>query len=271
MKKTVVCIVLALSALTVAQADLVWSGNYVSVNSAFTRGWVTNTTGSGGVFDFQYGYGSAAQANPTSTVYSGPLFMAGGSHTVDSGFDGALAALTARVDDGGNDHISFGTRLTGDQHTFTSIMSFQGDIPGIAQDDAFGINLSSLFFGFDGELRWVIDDGTDLWISQEALQISHSGEGFYNSTSITTTAWAQFDGSGEDYEASWGAFGAGPGLTDLDGAGYYWSADRNQNGTYTSGIGIDQFQVVAIPEPSSLALLLVGVIGVRMYRRRHRG
>ena len=114
--------------------------------------------------------------------------------------------------------------------------------------------------------RIAVLNGTTWYVSSSLYQ---GFSGTFSISNLSTENFAVYDPTGAPLDPTPGSFNvAGSTFTDIQGVGYYFF-----NGTTTSGqagFSISGFNIsgLAIPEPSSMALLALGVFALAGRRRR---
>ncbi len=241
--------------------------DYVATTQNLSRSW--NLSGSTATVSFSDGSALSPVAN-----YTGPLFFGAASSSITgagtTGSNGNSAAVQHQVAGDrinltyniGNDAAGTKTITMGGLVYFKSASPFDVDA-----DDAFSANVSGSS-GFTEAVRWLLrDSGGDLYVSNETFATG----GAAVSTGLTSTTWALLDTSGSNFHQTYGSFGAVT-LSGLTGAGVYYEGNRNVTSTGTSnGTGFRVNQFAAIPEPSSVLLLLGGLGGLwasSVFRRK---
>lgn len=110
----------------------------------------------------------------------------------------------------------------------------------------------------DGTFRFAVLDGTSWYISQ--YETGATVGGF--TQSLNTVNWAAWDPTSGAIPAVPATFETeAADLTDVQAIGFYFNAAR----TSQDRVGIREFEV--IPEPGTLGLLALGVLGLMTWRR----
>ncbi len=204
--------------------------------------------------------------------YSGPTLYGGMSNSLGENF------TLARVTDNGtnpfsgisNDYLTVRVNHT----TASTAGSLQFLIGGVTSGVSFD-NTSSIQFdavrgsgtGHGGFARAVIQINSDYYISRNtSLALSATyGPGTFGD--LTTLTWTSYNPTTSLVYVDNGL--ASISLTDINYAGVLFNMDYGTTaGTGNKDIGVGRLAVDAIPEPSAALMLLGGLAGIFLRRRR---
>ena len=283
-----------------AQLLVNWSGNYVSspqpFNGTYTYQSGFDFDGIGGTNDSRFGYaynaGSPTLLSP-STGYSGTSdnFYGGfviNTLNVDSNGDTLQPNAHGVHDDGVNDHIKIQTQHSGNHHHTFALLTYWDKTDFLAatntsvildSNSAFTLStLESSNFQPNAHLHFVIRNGSQFYVSQAYWggtnlldtdrqgDLPDGGSVVYNPFT-TGLNWKLYNPNGLDLQWTHGSYDyTSSSFTDITAFGFYVDTlNFTQN---NSNLEIGSFAVTAIPEPSRALLLMAGLMGVLLKRRR---
>lgn len=240
-----------------ADPIIFWGGDYVSgtvnlnlpasADDGNTRTWAYSDTTA-----LSPSAGYTVPADRSGTFY-GALQTVGTADAIDF--------TAANI---GNSAAGDFMRFTADGASMQGLIFFQrndfltGGSGSISVADLEGRLLLEENSPTDGTFRFAVLDGTDWYISQ--YETGSTVGGF--TQSFSTVNWAAWDPTGSTLPAVPETFETLSGdLTDVQAVGFYFNAERGSQ----DRVGIREFEV--IPEPGTLGLLALGVLGLAAFRR----
>jgi hypothetical protein len=222
-------------------------------------------------------YSSSTAFSPT-TGYSGPLFYGGGSVTATIPVSNEGFHELSVANGGGGDSIHWTVDSNGlnthTNHLFVFFKKAQFEAPWASGGFITSTQLADATFRMHtgqvvqaGPLdifnRWVVQDGSTFWVSQNSLAINQNN--LFQTSFSAVTGWAQYDPTSGlaaldfDENSSFSAHN----FTDVQGFGFYV---EHEDGSQTTHVDIDSF--VVVPEPSGFFLAGAGLVSLLMRRRR---
>jgi hypothetical protein len=244
-----------------------------------------------GTNDYIYGYSATSSLSPNN--YTGPTFYGGLWMTSDTGgLTGYTTTRMRRSYTNPTTQVTHQTQLEYAMNTHAGIVAsgasftaFLGrDFVGAAPGTAFSLDTSSsisvtISTGSQSTVRFaLLADGQ--WYLREAVVTPTSGLGGTLSLSgqnLLNSAWSLWDPNGgpngrlADLSTDFSVLGSS--FSNIEGVGYYTAYNASASNQYAY---MSQFSAnlapVAVPEPSTVALGLIGAagIGLAAYRRRSR-
>ncbi|MGC9453127.1 MAG: PEP-CTERM sorting domain-containing protein [Oceanipulchritudo sp.] len=258
-----------------AQVTIVaWGGDYVAANQN-SQASLNDIAGVPTASDSIREIGDFGEAvNPAiGTDYSGTSAeFFGGSQIAKYGVNSSTGQALAAVRDGGaSDHIYFRFQTpsgvtSGDGTAFAlwNVSTTYGDLVSVTASSAGGMSSSVTS-------RIIINAGGSYYVSSESISGGFGGANWgLNSTELTSTdAWAVYNPGSDVWFGNLGSLsfdqtiGSGAEVTEIGWISYKSATSVGDDVT------IDLFEVIAVPEPSTFALLvgMVALAGV-LYRRR---
>ena len=119
-------------------------------------------------------------------------------------------------------------------------------------------------FGTGGTVQFLFEDSANQWHISDSFAVTSTSEASYDSYSIDSAdlSWSLFTPHSGG-SATIGAVST-PLFDDFQSVGFYTTATS----TSVAAVGVRYFQVTAVPEPSSTALLGLGGLALALRRRR---
>lgn len=253
-----------ISTMTTSYASPIvfWGGDYVSGTTGFN---LPTPVDSGNTRTWAY-----SDQNPL-TPTSGYSAPAGQSED----FYGMLQSTSF---DGASDFIAanFADNIDGDFFRLTQNNAIiEGMFFFVKEDFLNGFDAVTLSLtGLTGKIgvREVTADSAAIHFA-----VQHDGNWYLSESSTAASGsfevadlgvgnWGAWDPTGAPFDSAPTTFDvAGSTLNDVEAVGFYFTAER---GTQQVRLAFDEFEV--IPEPGTLGLLAMGVLGVAALRRRLR-
>jgi hypothetical protein len=217
------------------------------------------------------GFGIAAQP---AADYTGPAYS-GGAQVVKFGVNSANGLATSQViQDAGGDYISlFAQSPSGTSNSHLNYV-FSMDVPS-------GVTYSNLT-GFSGRTaggvsgsvisRFMVETAGGIYLSNTSISGGFGGA-TWSIPDLTAEQWALFSPGADDWRGNFGSLTFNTTLSseELLSVGWFASRDTQTAGFINSTLTIREFDVTAVPEPSTVALGLgLAALGLVALRRRHR-
>ncbi len=286
MKRTLFCLAMV-ACLGFAQgadasAVVSWGGNYVTASTDLGGRGGDYTVAGAGLWVYT---GAASRSSPVAPGYTGSPFYWGAYLVRGTGDGSASVRNFSNVDvmEGSPDTLRFLRANSGGVTSYTgaAFVSF------LKSDFLNGHDTGSFTFGSLESLsvttsyalltgyRFAILSGGSWYLSEAAKTplgsntpdtLTLSGAALADSQ---WAAWSPTGGANSRLGALPGSFGVdGSAFTDIQGFGVFMEINPAAIIGQTSGIQISSFQVVAVPEPGSLALAGGGILASWLVRRR---
>jgi hypothetical protein len=114
--------------------------------------------------------------------------------------------------------------------------------------------------------RLAVLDGSSWYVSSSFFG-GFSGDLVFSD--LSTATFGAYDPTGAPLNGTPGSFSTtGGSFTDIQAVGYYFDLGNPAGTSGSAGMSIDIFQISAVPEPSTALLLLGGLAGLALLRRR---
>lgn len=218
--------------------------------------------------------------SPTSN-YTGPLFYGGGSVTNETGTNEGFHELKV-ANQGTTDGLQWQVdSASGDHHTNHLFIYFkQADFDPAYNSGTLSLDPGSAFAlhtdqvtgsaGSGVDLRWVVQNSGQFYISQNVTSLSSNTSYLTNLADIT--GWATYaptnaSFAGLDFDPTFATW-LTPAFSNLEGLGFYVEHENPLGATQATHVDVASF-AVSVPEPSRMILAAAGLISLVLRRRRH--
>jgi hypothetical protein len=221
---------------------------------------LTSTGNTRGQNQFPATYDPATLVNPANTV-GGYDVNAVGRTNVFSGADNGNFSNTFS-DNAAGDYMQLINNFgNGNAGTFLSMVAWESGefLPGGGTLDSFKVGFHSRDNGDDSTVSFLLETSSGWFASNQTFL--NNDKSFYLQVdeNIADLTWAGFDG----FEVTAGTGTAD--ISDIQSVGFY---STTESASGFSGNFVNYFEVTAVPEPSSSALL--GLCGFALLMRRRR-
>lgn len=266
MKKALLPILSCIAAVGIANAATIinWQGDYVVNTGTLAIG---SATASGTTNTWQY---SSSVAKSPSSSYNGTVFYGAIMNDSLGGPQGLTQAQL--VNNAAGDRITIGSNNSQTNQLIRGLIFFKkedfsslSEASNITFDSTSSITIVNAGSSGTYTLRAAVLDGTQWYVSQTA-QTSFSGT--LSIADASSANWGAWDPTGAPIADDPSTFTTvGSSFTNIQAVGYFFEAFRS-SGTNSVSTSTSQITFLAIPEPSTWALLAVGLTAVTVLRRR---
>jgi hypothetical protein len=268
MKKLQSCFIASLFVLSLQAVEIVNWGN----SNEYATGTANFTNIGGETSENFWRSGDPANVTP-STNYSAPsgktndIFAVFQQQTTDS--NTTFVALNIADGETNNDFI----RMTGRNNSTLSgliyftksgfLNGYDSGSLGLSTVEEINWTLADQSVADSTSLRMAVLNGSQWYLS--SAQSTSNAAGTTTFEDLGSVTWATWDPTGFPLDAAPGSFSvASSSLTDIQAFGMYFSTTR----TTQTRLNISGFEVIAIPEPGTLALVGIALGSVLLFRRK---
>ncbi len=265
LQRCVIASLFAVSALSVHAAPIVSWGN----STGYVTGTANFTNVSGQTSGDYWRNGAPGEVTPNAG-YSAP---SGKTEDIFAVFQQQTVAATKTfaalniADDAAGDFI----RMTGQNNStlsgliyFTKTGFLNGYNSGtlsMGQVDEMSWTLAGNNSADTTSIRLAVLNGTQWYVSSANSTSNAAGTVAFDN--LASTTWGTWNPSSFPLDAAFGTFGT-PSLTDVQAFGMYFTTTRSSQ----TRLNISGFEVIAIPEPGTLALVGIAPGSLLLFRRK---
>jgi hypothetical protein len=259
-----------------------WGGDYVSADTTFTLPEDLNNDKTA-----DRGFGTAEVDAISATFFDSATSIAPASGYTGPAFYGGFQAVSADAGTGSQSHSStdqVGRTRVDEQGTSDQLIWGNNNgkyfsavtlwsVSGVSLASGSSIDMNITFIGDNGgeSVRFMVESAGQWYVSDTASGSASTGLFSLGGTALDDELWHAVTLNDDVYtDLNYNVSGAPVSLSlvDIDWVGFYFNTTNTENG---SNFGIDSFEVNAVPEPSTYALLGgLMALGFVLYRRRAR-
>ncbi|GEM_PF-6452889 len=279
-----------------AENVITYSGNYVTVSTTLNGGLLPGNTGSADLdgignndsisviaFGTEYTSGLTEYLGTGNGTVAGPRAFGGqqairyDANTLNTGF-----SPVSQIQNSDQFRVNYVLNSSNGDYQYANATYFiQDDWSNLSSEQA-GFGTTEVAFSLDtagfatqtaGSIRWLIRDGSTFYVSEDSFTPATNTLFESTGTQASADSWAVYAPTAADMRIPDSGYSTlGSTFQNITAVGWVLDVPRFSNGgTSTSvGITVDSFSsdLVAIPEPSSLALIAIALGAVAVFRRR---